>query len=130
MTVRTRFAPSPTGNGHIGNIRAALYNWLFARHEGGQFLLRIEDTDRERSTPQAVQTVLDSMNWLGLNYDENPVYQSTQLPAHLEAAEKLLQLCGLTLADVQQSAAADQPDLIVADLGELARKIEEARDAR
>jgi glutamyl-tRNA synthetase len=90
MTVRTRFAPSPTGNVHIGNIRAAIYNWLFARHEGGQFLLRIEDTDIERSTPQAVQTVLDSMNWLGLNYDETPVYQTTQLQAHLAAAEKLL----------------------------------------
>ena len=60
-TIRTRFAPSPTGNVHIGNIRAAIYNWLFARHEGGEFLLRIEDTDLERSTPQAVQTVLDSM---------------------------------------------------------------------
>ncbi|HBA85435.1 MAG TPA: glutamate--tRNA ligase [Verrucomicrobia bacterium] len=90
MTVRTRFAPSPTGNVHIGNIRAAIYNWLYARHEGGQFLLRIEDTDRERSTPEAVQAVLNSMNWLGLNFDETPVYQSTQLAAHLAAAEKLL----------------------------------------
>ncbi|MFH0880958.1 MAG: glutamate--tRNA ligase [Lentisphaerota bacterium] len=90
MIVRTRFAPSPTGNVHIGNIRAAIYNWLYARHSGGHFLLRIEDTDRERSTPQAVQTVLDSLEWLGLNYDETPVYQSTQLQTHLAAAEKLL----------------------------------------
>lgn len=90
MNVRTRFAPSPTGNVHIGNIRAAIYNWLYARHEGGQFLLRIEDTDRERSTPQAVQTVLDSMEWLGLTFDETPVYQSAQLSAHLAAAERLL----------------------------------------
>jgi glutamyl-tRNA synthetase len=88
--VRTRFAPSPTGQVHIGNIRAAIYNWLFARHEGGQFLLRIEDTDRERSTPAAVQAVLDAMAWLGLNYDEAPVYQSTQTAAHLAAAEQLL----------------------------------------
>jgi glutamyl-tRNA synthetase len=90
MTVRTRFAPSPTGLVHIGNIRAAIYNWLFARHEGGQFLLRIEDTDRERSTPEACQTVLDAMSWLGLNWDEEPLYQSTRMDAHLEAAETLL----------------------------------------
>ncbi len=90
MTVRTRFAPSPTGHVHIGNIRAAIYNWLFARHEGGKFLLRIEDTDRERSTPEAVQAVLNAMDWLGLNYDEEPLYQSTRTAKHLEAAETLL----------------------------------------
>jgi len=90
MTVRTRFAPSPTGHVHIGNIRAAIYNWLFARHEGGKFLLRIEDTDRERSTPEAVQTVLDAMTWLGLDWDEEPLYQSTRMQAHLAAAETLL----------------------------------------
>ena len=90
MTVRTRFAPSPTGQVHIGNMRAAIYNWLFAHHEGGKFLLRIEDTDRERSTPEAVKTVLDAMDWLGLTVDEEPLYQSTQAKAHLEAAEKLL----------------------------------------
>ncbi len=91
MTVRTRFAPSPTGQVHIGNIRAAIYNWLYARHEGGQFLLRIEDTDRARSTPAAVQAVLDAMTWLGLQWDEEPLYQSTQTAAHLAAAEQLLQ---------------------------------------
>ncbi|MBN1270607.1 MAG: glutamate--tRNA ligase [Kiritimatiellae bacterium] len=90
MTVRTRFAPSPTGHVHIGNIRAAIHAWLFARHAGGNFLLRIEDTDRERSTPEAVQTVLDAMQWLGLNWDEEPLYQSSRTPAHLEAAESLL----------------------------------------
>jgi glutamyl-tRNA synthetase len=90
MTVRVRFAPSPTGQVHIGNIRAAIFNWLFARHEGGQFLLRIEDTDRERSTPQAVQAVLDAMQWLGLTFDEEPIYQSTQLAQHLAAAETLI----------------------------------------
>ena len=89
-SIRTRFAPSPTGHVHIGNIRAAIYNWLFARHEGGKFLLRIEDTDRERSTPEAVKTVLDAMAWLGLNYDEEPVYQSTTTQAHLDAAGQLL----------------------------------------
>lgn len=90
MTVRTRFAPSPTGQVHIGNIRAAIYNWLFARHHGGTFLLRVEDTDRERSTPEAVQTVLESMQWLGLNFDEPALYQSTQKEKHLAAAEDLL----------------------------------------
>ena len=90
MTIRTRFAPSPTGNVHIGNIRAAIYNWLFSRHAGGEFLLRIEDTDLERSTPAAVQTVLDSLTWLGLDFDGTPLYQSTQKPRHLEVAEMLL----------------------------------------
>jgi len=89
--IRTRFAPSPTGHVHIGNIRAAIYNWLFARRHGGQFLLRLEDTDRERSTPAAVQTVLDAMSWLGLDADETPVYQSQRRDAHVAAAENLLQ---------------------------------------
>lgn len=90
MSVRVRFAPSPTGQVHIGNIRTAIFNWLFARHEGGKFLLRIEDTDRERSTPEAVKTVLDSLGWLGMDYDEEPLYQSTQTEKHLAAAEELL----------------------------------------
>ena len=90
MTVRTRFAPSPTGQVHIGNIRAAIYNWLFARHHGGKFLLRVEDTDLERSTPEAVKTVLDAMDWLGLNVDEEPLFQTTQRAKHLAAAEDLL----------------------------------------
>ena len=90
MTIRTRFAPSPTGHVHIGNIRVAIYNWLYARHMDGQFLLRIEDTDRERSTQEATQKVLDAMAWLGMDYDEEPVYQSTRQEAHLAAAEDLL----------------------------------------
>ena len=90
MTVRTRFAPSPTGNVHIGNMRAAIYNWLYARHCGGRFLLRIEDTDRERSTPEACRTVLESMEWLGLDVDEAPLYQTTRLEAHRAAAETLV----------------------------------------
>ncbi len=90
MSVRVRFAPSPTGQVHIGNIRAAIFNWLFARHSGGKFLLRIEDTDRERSTPEAVKAVLDAMDWLGLNVDDEPVYQSSRREAHLAAAEELL----------------------------------------
>lgn len=90
MTVRTRFAPSPTGQVHIGNIRTAIFAWLFARHEGGKFLLRVEDTDRERSTPEAVQAVLSAMEWLGLGWDEPPVYQSQRTAAHQQAAEDLL----------------------------------------
>jgi len=91
MKVRTRFAPSPTGNVHIGNMRAAIYNWLFARHHGGEFLLRVEDTDLERSTPEAIQALLDAMNWLGLDVDGESLYQSTRMDAHLAAAEMLLE---------------------------------------
>lgn len=90
VSVRVRFAPSPTGQVHIGNIRTAIFNWLFARHNGGKFLLRIEDTDRERSTPEAVETVLNSLDWLGMNHDEEPLYQSSRTTAHLDAAETLL----------------------------------------
>ena len=90
MKVRTRFAPSPTGHVHIGNMRAAIYNWLFARHHGGEFLLRVEDTDRERSTPEAIRTLLEAMEWLKLDVDGEPLYQSTRMAAHLDAAEKLL----------------------------------------
>ena len=91
MKVRTRFAPSPTGHVHIGNMRAAIYNWLFARHHSGEFLLRVEDTDRERSTPEAIQTLLEAMEWLKLDVDGEPLYQSTRMEAHLTAAEKLLE---------------------------------------
>jgi len=90
MNTRTRFAPSPTGHVHIGNMRAAIFNWLYARHTGGQFLLRVEDTDIERSTPEAIKTLLEAMDWLGLNVDEAPLYQTTRMEAHLAAAEKLL----------------------------------------
>ena len=78
------------GNVHIGNIRAAIFNWLFARHAGGKFLLRVEDTDRERSTQAAIDTLLDCMRWLGLDYDEPEVYQSQQIERHLAVAEDLV----------------------------------------
>jgi len=90
MSVRVRFAPSPTGNVHIGNIRAAIFNWLFARHAGGKFLLRVEDTDRERSTQEAIDTLLGCMAWLGLDVDEPTVYQSRQMERHLAVAEELV----------------------------------------
>ena len=88
--VRVRFAPSPTGQVHIGNIRAAIFNWLYARHVGGKFLLRVEDTDLERSTPEAIRTLLDVMKWLGLGYDEPEVYQTHNVKRHLECAEQLV----------------------------------------
>jgi glutamyl-tRNA synthetase len=88
--IRVRFAPSPTGKVHIGNIRAAIYNWLFARHTGGKFLLRVEDTDLERSTPEAIEALLECMKWLGLSYDEEAFYQTKNKPRHMEAVEKLL----------------------------------------
>jgi glutamyl-tRNA synthetase len=90
MSVRLRFAPSPTGNVHIGNIRAAIFNWLYARHCGGTFLLRVEDTDLERSTPEAIRTLKEVMEWLGLNYDEPEMYQTSQKSKHLKAAERLV----------------------------------------
>jgi glutamyl-tRNA synthetase len=90
MTVRTRFAPSPTGYLHIGGARTALYCWLDARHRGGEFILRIEDTDRERSTEAAVQAILDGMAWLGLSHDEGPYYQTLRMDRYRAVAEDLL----------------------------------------
>ena len=91
MSVVTRFAPSPTGFLHIGGARTALFNWLFARHHGGTFLLRIEDTDRKRSTPEAIQAILDGLGWLGLDWDAPEVYQSERADRHVEVAYKLLE---------------------------------------
>ncbi|MGB3394138.1 MAG: glutamate--tRNA ligase [Stenotrophomonas sp.] len=90
MTCRTRFAPSPTGYLHIGGARTALYCWLEARHRGGEFVLRIEDTDRERSTQAAIDAILEAMDWLGLNYDEGPIYQTDRVARYKEVAEQLL----------------------------------------
>ena len=90
MTVRTRFAPSPTGPLHIGGVRTALFNYLYSRHYGGEFLLRIEDTDRERSTDAATKGIIDSLDWLGLDRDGQTVFQSTRLERHAEVARQLL----------------------------------------
>jgi glutamyl-tRNA synthetase len=90
MTVRTRFAPSPTGYLHIGGARTALFCWLYSRHHGGDFILRIEDTDRERSTPEAVQAILDGMKWLGLDHDEGPFYQTERFDRYRELVQTLL----------------------------------------
>jgi len=89
-SVRTRFAPSPTGYLHLGNIRSALYPWAYARKHGGAFILRIEDTDAERSSEEAVQAILDSMAWLGLDYDEGPVYQTQRMERYREVVGQML----------------------------------------
>ena len=86
-SVVTRFAPSPTGYLHIGGARTALFNWLYARHTGGKMLLRIEDTDRERSTEAAIAAILDGLTWLGLDWDGEPVYQFARAARHAEVAE-------------------------------------------
>ena len=88
--VRTRFAPSPTGYLHVGGARTALYCWAYARRHGGQFILRIEDTDVERSTPEAVQAILDGMQWLGLNPDEGPFYQMRRMNRYREVIAAML----------------------------------------
>jgi glutamyl-tRNA synthetase len=90
MTCRTRFAPSPTGYLHIGGARTALYCWLEARRRGGEFILRVEDTDRERSTQEALQAILDGMQWLQLDYDEGPYYQTLRMDRYRQVAEDLL----------------------------------------
>ena len=90
MTVRTRFAPSPTGYLHIGGARTALFSWAYARKHGGTFILRIEDTDVERSTPEAVQAILDGMQWLNLGYDEGPFYQMQRMPRYKEVIAQMI----------------------------------------
>ncbi|MCL2876715.1 MAG: glutamate--tRNA ligase [Betaproteobacteria bacterium] len=90
MTVRTRFAPSPTGYLHIGGARTALFSWAYARHHGGSFVLRVEDTDLARSTPEAVQAILDGMAWLGLEHDEGPFYQTQRMERYGEVIRQML----------------------------------------
>lgn len=109
----TRFAPSPTGFLHIGGARTALFNWLYARHHGGVALLRIEDTDRKRSTQEAIDAILDGLDWLGLDYDEEPTYQSHRSDRHAEVAEKLLQAghayrCYATPEELEEMRAAQR----------------------
>lgn len=90
MTIRTRFAPSPTGYLHVGGARTALFSWLYARKHGGQFVLRIEDTDLERSTAESVNAILEGMTWLGLTYDEGPFYQTKRFDRYKEVIEQLM----------------------------------------
>ncbi len=88
--IRTRFAPSPTGYLHIGGARTALFNWLFTRHNGGEFILRIEDTDQQRSTDESTKAILDAMTWMGLNWDEGPHFQAQRVDLHREMVQKLI----------------------------------------
>jgi glutamyl-tRNA synthetase len=88
--VVTRFAPSPTGALHIGGARTALFNWLYARGRGGRFLLRIEDTDRARSTPENTRKILEGLTWLGLDWDGEPLSQFARAPRHAEVAREML----------------------------------------
>ena len=107
QTVRTRFAPSPTGYLHLGGARTALYSWAFARHHKGQFILRVEDTDVERSTPEAVQAIMDGMAWLNLDYDEGPFFQMQRMDRYRAMIDKLLEkgdayLCYCTQEELNQ----------------------------
>src|SRR5205814_10466443 len=90
MSVVTRFAPSPTGLLHIGGVRTALFSWLYARRKGGRFILRIEDTDRERSTDEAVSVIIEGMRWLGLSADEGPYFQTQRYPRYREVLTQML----------------------------------------
>jgi len=117
--VRTRFAPSPTGYLHLGGARTALFSWAYARHFGGIFVLRIEDTDLERSTPEAVQAILDGMEWLGLSHDEGPFYQMQRMDRYREVLAQMLEAgtayyCYSTPEEVEamrerQRAAGEKP---------------------
>src|ERR687885_1762612 len=89
--MRVRFPPSPTGALHIGNARTALYNWLLARGHGGTLVLRIEDTDRERSTPENVEQIFDALAWLGIDWDEGPIMQTDNAARHAEVVQRLLE---------------------------------------
>ena len=89
--VRCRIAPAPTGYLHVGNARTALFSWLFARSHGGTFVLRIEDTDRKRSTDEAIDIVIESLRWLGLDWDEGPVFQSQRFAEYRAAADQLVE---------------------------------------
>ena len=91
MSIVTRFAPSPTGMLHIGGVRTALFSWLYARHTGGKFILRIEDTDRERSTDEAVRVILDGMRWLGLDADEGPTFQTQRYDRYRAVLAQMLE---------------------------------------
>ncbi|AEY00866.1 glutamate tRNA synthetase, catalytic subunit [Oceanimonas sp. GK1] len=119
MTVKTRFAPSPTGFLHVGGARTALYSWLYARHHQGEFVLRIEDTDLERSTQEAIDAILEGMNWLGLSWDEGPYYQTQRFDRYNQLIDQLLEegkaykcYCSRERLDSlreQQMAAGDKP---------------------
>ena len=122
MTVRVRFAPSPTGYLHIGAARSALFNWLFARKSGGKFLLRIEDTDLQRSTDESTRSIIEGLEWLGLDYDEDLVFQSNNAQQHRAAATRLLEE-GNAYRDFTPKEQRDDKD-VKQDIAERARALE------
>ncbi len=116
--IRVRFAPAPTGYLHIGGARTALFNWLFAKQHQGKFILRVEDTDIKRSTQESVQAILDSLNWLGITWDEGPYFQSERIHIYKEYVEKLLQenkayycYCTPEELETQRKKALESPDM-------------------
>jgi glutamyl-tRNA synthetase len=114
--IRVRFAPSPTGYLHIGGARTALFNWLFARQHGGEMVLRVEDTDAERSQPELIEAIYTSLAWLGIDWDGEPVHQSDRLDRHVSAADRLLAEglayrcdCSQEAVKVRNEAAGGRP---------------------
>jgi len=119
MPVRVRFAPSPTGYLHIGAARSALFNWLYARKVGGKFLLRIEDTDLQRSTEESTRSIVEGLEWLELDYDEKIVFQSANAPQHRAAAYRLVE-AGKAYRDFTPKEKRDDKD-VKQDISERAR---------
>src|ERR1041384_4029979 len=135
--VRVRFAPSPTGYLHVGGARTALFNWLFVRHHGGAFVLRIEDTDRERSDEAMTQAILDGMQWLGLAWDEGPFHQADGVEQHRADAPSLLAkrlayrcFCTTEELEARRKAAGDSDDAYRYDRKCLLTVSREESDAR
>ena len=116
MTVVTRFAPSPTGLLHVGGVRTALFSWLYARRMHGKFILRVEDTDRERSTDEAVRVILDGMEWLGLTADEGPYYQTRRFDRYREV------IAGMLAAGTAYHCYCTKEELDALREGQIARK--------
>lgn len=108
--VRVRFAPSPTGYLHLGSARTALFNWLWARHVGGEFLIRVEDTDRDRSQPELIEVIFDALRWLGLDWDGDPVYQSDRADRHRAAVDQLLEAGAAYRCDCTQEQVRARAD--------------------
>ncbi len=132
MTVRVRIAPSPTGNLHIGTARTALFNWLFARHHGGKFVLRIEDTDRERSKDEFTNNILEGLAWLGLDFDEGPFFQTQRTERYREAVETLLRkgqayYCYCTETELEEMRAAQKAQKLAPRYDNRHRNLTEAQ---
>ena len=102
--VKTRFAPSPTGYLHVGGARTALYSWLYSRHNHGEFVLRIEDTDLERSTQEAIDAIMDGMNWLNLGWDEGPYYQTKRFDRYNQVIDTMIEN-GTSPIDISESSS-------------------------